>query len=271
MARLGEAGLADAVAQGFVVRHRRGTYALPDVEAARLAATRLLGVVSHSSAALMYGLDLLSEPDCVHVTLPSNAMRRWVPDGVRLHYASLSPDERRAGLTSIRRTIVDCARTLPLPEALAVTDSALRRSVATRAALLNELDQTRGRGVVRARCVLTRADPRAATVFESALRSITLDLGLTCLVPQLPVHTASVRARVDLGDPVRRIAIEAESFEFHGRRAQLTRDCARTNALGLAGWLVLRFSWEQVVFDPQYVAGVVLEAHGSRVCKASRR
>jgi very-short-patch-repair endonuclease len=158
-----------------------------------------------------------------------------------------------------------------MAEALAITDSALRRGAVTRAALINELEQTRGRGVVQARRVLTRADPRAATVFESALRSVTLDLGLTCLVPQLPVYTPWLRARVDLGDRVRRIAVEAESFEFHGRRAQLTRDCARTNALGLAGWLVLRFSWEQVLFEPQYVAEVVLEAHGSRVCKASKR
>jgi very-short-patch-repair endonuclease len=27
----------------------------------------------------------------------------------------------------------------------------------------------------------------------------------------------------------------------------------RYNALGLRGWLVLRFAWEQVMHDPEYV------------------
>ncbi len=32
-----------------------------------------------------------------------------------------------------------------------------------------------------------------------------------------------------------------------------TRDCRRYNALTLAGWIVIRFSWVLVMHDPAYV------------------
>ncbi len=51
--------------------------------------------------------------------------------------------------------------------------------------------------------------------------------------------------------------IEAESFEFHGRRKQLRRDCVRYNAFVVDGWTVVRFAWEQVMFDPAYVEYVL--------------
>lgn len=65
---------------------------------------------------------------------------------------------------------------------------------------------------------------------------------------------------LDLADPHRRIAIEAESFEWHGESAALTRDCRRYNTLVLLGWQVIRFSWYLVMFDPAYVHQTALAA-----------
>ena len=64
----------------------------------------------------------------------------------------------------------------------------------------------------------------------------------------------------DLGDPTLGMAIEAESFEWHGKPAQLSRDCRRYNTLSLLGWHVIRFSWWQVMHDPAYVQRVLIEA-----------
>jgi hypothetical protein len=47
----------------------------------------------------------------------------------------------------------------------------------------------------------------------------------------------------------------ANPFAFHGRRRAMKRDCERYNALVLCGWIVLRFTWEHVMFQPDYVAG----------------
>jgi very-short-patch-repair endonuclease len=68
-----------------------------------------------------------------------------------------------------------------------------------------------------------------------------------------------VSARVDLGDPKRKIALEADSFAFHGSRAALERDCRRYDELTLAGWMVLRFAWEHVMFEADWVAVVAID------------
>ena len=65
--------------------------------------------------------------------------------------------------------------------------------------------------------------------------------------------------RVDLADVVRRIVIEADSFEHHGTRGALVRDCDRYNELVAAGWLVLRVPWEDAMFRPDSVRQLVTE------------
>jgi hypothetical protein len=52
-------------------------------------------------------------------------------------------------------------------------------------------------------------------------------------------------------------ARSANSFEWHGGRAELARDARRYNALVGAGWLVLRFAWEDVMLCPDDVAAVM--------------
>jgi very-short-patch-repair endonuclease len=64
----------------------------------------------------------------------------------------------------------------------------------------------------------------------------------------------------DLADPVLRIALDAEGFEWHGKSAALTRDCRRYNTLGLLGWQVIRFSWFLVMRDAAYVHRTLVAA-----------
>ena len=59
--------------------------------------------------------------------------------------------------------------------------------------------------------------------------------------------------RPDLSDEALRIALEADSFTWHGSRDALKRDCRRYNLLVLAGWRVLRFTWEDVMLTPDQV------------------
>ena len=64
-------------------------------------------------------------------------------------------------------------------------------------------------------------------------------------------------------DEDRRLVLEADSFEWHGKRAALRRDCRRYNAIVAAGWVLLRFSWEDVMHDPDYVRSVLREFDGA--------
>ena len=114
----------------------------------------------------------------------------------------------------------------------------------------------------RAEClrVAREADGRAANPFESVLRAVSLDVPGLRLEPQQVVVTRPRIIRPDLLDWRRRVVVEAESFEFHGDRSALVRDCERYNELGALGWTVYRFTWGHVMHAPWYVKQVLAAA-----------
>ena len=116
--------------------------------------------------------------------------------------------------------------------------------------------------VVGARCgSSTQASGLAANPFESVLRAIALDVPGLDLRPQVPIDDRGFRGRPDLVDEALRLVVEADSHEFHAStRGQHNRDCARYNALVVRGWTVLRFTWEQVMFDRDSVREVLVSA-----------
>ena len=69
-------------------------------------------------------------------------------------------------------------------------------------------------------------------------------------------------ARPDLVDRERRIVVECESYEWHGDRAGFRKDVRRYTLLVADGWLVLRFTWEDVMFRPEWVRQVLCRAVG---------
>jgi very-short-patch-repair endonuclease len=78
--------------------------------------------------------------------------------------------------------------------------------------------------------------------------------------PKVVIAEDGLRVRVDLADRARRIVLEADSFEHHGHRSALARDCRRYDELTVRGWRVLRFAWEHVMFEPAWVTSVLLRA-----------
>lgn len=254
-----------ACAEGVLVRVARGRYALPAADEALVAATRLSGAVSHASAALLHGWAVLHTPLAPHVTLPKGrtvAGARRV--GVTVHRTDLGPDDVVDRVTSPDRTLVDCLRDPAPCAALAVADSALRAGYpkARLRALARDL---RGPGSAGARWAAEHADARAANPFESALRAIALEVvGLT-VAPQVSVRDGRrFLGRPDLVDQRLGIVLEADSFEWHGGRHALARDARRYNQLVVHGWLVLRFSWEDVMFHPADVRTVIEAAVAAR-------
>lgn len=230
----------------------RGRYVLPHTGADLRTAHALNGVLSYESAALQHGWGVLKVPDGVHVTVPvKRKVVARVPPGTVLHRADLGVDDRSGEVTSQERTLVDCLRNLPFPAALAVADSALRagRSPGWMVALAAGLQ---GRGSGQARRVAAEASDLAANPFESGLRAAALEVGGLRVQPQVPLHAddGEFLGRPDLVDVDLGIVAEADSFEWHGSRSALKRDARRYNALAARGWVVLRFSWEDVVLEP---------------------
>ena len=246
--------VATAVRLGLVVRDARGRYALPTADAARRAASRLSGVVTGASAAAWHGWESKVPPPRPDVTVPA---KRRVPlerrRGVDLRWRDIEADDVQDGVLRTGPTVIDCAKRLPFDEALAIADSALRHGNVTAEGLRRLADQVPTTGRARCRRVAREASGLAANPFESVLRAIALDVVGPDLRPQVVIEEDGWVGRPDLVDVGRRIVAEADSFEFHGHRVALKRDCERYNALVVRGWVVLRFSWEHVMHQPDYV------------------
>ena len=232
----------------------RAASRLPDADVSRAAAARLSGVVSHLSAAQLHGWELKTRPRRPEVTVPrGRKVERWRRAGVTMRWRVLTDDDVWQDRTRAIRTVIDCARDGAFDEALTVADSALRHGHLTRTALLTAAEAVPRSGRRACLRVAEHASGLAANPFESVLRAISLEVRGLRLRPQVVIDEDGFRGRPDLVDVERRIVVEADSFEFHGQRAALRRDCERYNALALRGWLVLRFSWEHVMLQPDYV------------------
>lgn len=266
-------------AGGKIVRLTRGRYAVPSVVEHPREAARLGGALSHLSAALSYGWKVKTTPDAAHVTVArKRRVRAEHAVGVVLHHADLDEadldetriaqfelaqsDPRQAAQaesrgprvprTSALRTVVDCARVLPFDEALTVADSALRARAISRAALAAAAAKARGPGSAAVRRVATFADARSAGPLESVLRALAIECGLR-LTPKLTIAEPGIYAIADLGDPLLRLVLEAEGYQTHGTRAGLRRDCRRHTEFSVIGWTSLRYAYEDVMFEQDWV------------------
>ena len=258
--------IRSAVGRGRIDRTGHGRYALPSVEAHRREAHRRTAARSHLSAAAAHGWKVKTSPEQPWLTVPRN--RKVSAAGqatANVCWADLTADEVAEGVTTPLRTVLDCARALPFDEALAVADSALRAGVVARADLVDEAARVRGPGAGRARRVAAAADGRAANPFESCLRAITLQVPGLTFVPQVRLVDVGMYAVVDLADVDARLVLEAEGFEFHGTREGLYRDCRRYTELTVFGYEVLRFTWEDVMFHPDWVLWAIRAALARRL------
>src|SRR6478735_2495410 len=261
-----------ALAEGGVVRVAHGWYSLPLAQSGRREALRLTGTASHTTAANHWGWKVKTVPERPHVTVRRKRhLTRDAQAAAAVHWRDLAVDDVADGwVTTPVRTVIDCCLDLPFDEALAVADSALRsglsrRDVTERARWLGP----RQRGKVAR--VMGAADHRAANPFESVLRAICLDVPGLVVEPQTRIRYDGFYARVDLADDELRVVLEADSHEFHTERRAFDRDCRRYNGLVTRDWLVLRFTWEQVMFEPEVVRRAIEDVVALRRSQGRRR
>ncbi len=146
----GEAGystqlLLKHIRAGRLIRARHGIYRLvhfPSGDHEELAVVWLWserkGLFSHQTALGLHGLsDVMSAR--IHLVLPAEWRHRRfrVPEGVVLHYGRVPKRDRAwAGpvpITSVRRTLIDCAKDQVSPDLLRQAAlQALRRGVVTK-------------------------------------------------------------------------------------------------------------------------------------------
>lgn len=80
----------------------------------------------------------------------------------------------------------------------------------------------------------------------------------------LPNHLVQSRgvvvAELDFAHLECRIALEVDGRAFHSDAARFEHDRLRQNRLVTDGWLVLRFTWKQILEDPMGISGTIRKA-----------
>ena len=225
---------------------RRGVVALATLPDDVLQALAHGGVLSCSSAARALGLELIDEPRAMHVTVP-RGVRVSSSAGVVAHRRIVAADGYS---TTPARTAADCARCLPARDALVVVESALRRGVAKD----DILGQLWGRGSGSARSLVRRADPGAGSGGETIARMALEDAGVRVESQVFILGVGWVDLLVE-----GRVVVEIDGFAYHSDVTQFAKDRRRDVALTGMGYLVLRFTWVDVVRDPERIVSVVTQ------------
>jgi very-short-patch-repair endonuclease len=245
-----------------IVKLRRGTYGLglPDgTELLAAASTALAATVSHDSAAVLWDLEIVHQPD-TWVTVARDRSRAGYP-GVRVRRAAVDGTDVRHGLpvTTPLRTVLDCAQVLSTADAVVVADSALRKGLVTIDELQSAATTVIGRHAARVRRVAALADPRCGSVLESLLRVLLVEAGLKVDRTQWTIRDddGMFVAVVDFAWLGARLIVEADGFEFHRERSDYRKDRRRANAYCCLGWRLLRFTWEDIRLEPDYVVAAV--------------
>lgn len=244
--RADERKLRQAAARGELVRIHRGAYVRAEawraldhreqyrrrVVAAALA-SRSQPVLSHDSAAAVWGIPIVGgDPSVVHVLTSATAGTR-TENGFRRHAATAGSDDivERDGVrvTSLARTLIDVARAWSFPAAVAAIDWSLRPpseaaqprvTIAALQEYFEGQDATHNRR--RVHRALEFASPLAETPGESVSRAVIHELGFPAPVLQFRVDDARGLAGItDFAWPQHGLL-----GEFDGR-IKYTRNMAR--------------------------------------------
>jgi very-short-patch-repair endonuclease len=251
----------------LVVLHR-GVYALGHAELRPqgrwLAAVEAYGrcaALSHVSAAALW--EIHEAPTFpVHVSLAGRTAARR-RRGVRPHRApELRDDEvtvrEEIRVTTVARTILDLAATVRgrrLEQAIRRASRLRRFDLAEQRAVLDR--HPRQRGAVELGRLLVALEGRGTDDFrsqmEAAFAQVCDDHGL----PRPVVNAMVLGERVDFHWRGTTLVVETDGFAFHAMPTSFADDRRRDQKLTLAGYTVVRLTWDQVTGDARATAALI--------------
>lgn len=263
--------LLTALRSGRLRRIQRGIYLPRKVEltplvmarAALLSSGAAGAVPSHATAARVHHIVVPEEHRVQHVTV-NRAQRRRNRRDLHFHTRSISCGEvqRYSGLpvTTVARTLADLTSSLDRLPAVWALDDALRRKLCTKADVIAVIERWRGgAGCPQAGERLEEADGMAESILETAGRLVLRDRRVPLPLAQYSLRTTdgTVIARLDGAYLREKVALEFDGADPHGLPEAVFRDRWRQNHLPELGWMVLRFTWWDVMRDPDGVAATV--------------
>jgi hypothetical protein len=250
---------------GGVLRHAATPESWPQAALAAVLAAGDGAVASHLTAAALHRFDGIPRGE-IEVTVPRERSPRGVPGRVHRSRDLVVADvdaRARIPCTTPSRTLVDIAAVLPAAALEQALDGAERDGKMWRPHLRWRLDELRhqGRpGIRPLEALLDRTEGRP--VGESWLEQQALRLLRRAGLP-LPRCQVELRksgagiARVDLLWDAARLVVELDGHATHATRRRRQSDAERAARLGLEGWHVLSFTYEDVTERPAYVVEMI--------------
>lgn len=223
--------------------------------------------ISHSSAARLYEL-LDRDHFPIHVSLVG--AKRSPNPRVRVHRVDeeLLQDLETVGpvtVTSPRRTLLDLAAVKHFAFE-SVLDRALRQGTLRLQdlAALYEERWVRGRKGIAILGAAVRERTPGLGPTQSDMEDLFVRVARRFDLPepqrQYRVGLSSRVIHVDFAYPEPKVAIECDGLAWHLSKDAFEKDRRRDIELQMAGWVVLRFTWTRLRWQPEDVAREVREA-----------
>lgn len=270
----GSKRISSAWKRGDLVRLTRGIYLSGQIAKQcqqrdrALALTLALGlarqsaVISHQSAALLWGAPLLALPPKVHLSLLTSDKSQHAQ--ASFHNRRPQAFEQARQLVGVRvtdpgTTLLDCLRQGSVQECLAIADYFLFQRLIERDDLTQQLARMHGAGAAKARVVAQLASALSESPLESFARLRLYQAGLDLGVQQLPLRTSAGRSyRADFAWPQLKVLLEVDGLHkyfgaYRPVEEQIRQDFLRQRELEQEGWTVVRATWEDLERRPQAV------------------
>lgn len=133
--------------------------------------------------------------------------------------------------------------------------------------LFHDEEWTRGRrgiAILRTRLRERTAQPPTASELEREMSKLFRRENLPQPVRQFEVQLSFGPIHIDFAYPEISLAIETDSYAYHGNKRAFDGDRERDAELQALGWGVLRFTWSQVRWRGRFVADVIRRNYGLR-------
>jgi very-short-patch-repair endonuclease len=251
------------VKSGHLLRLHRGVYAVGHTRLRRegvwLAAVLAYpgAVLSHRDAATLHGL----RPGNHRLVDVTGRNARAGQPGIHFHRTATLDAQDIATVhgipvTTVARTLVDLAGTVPRDHlARAVKEAERRQTFDLRAieAVLARTSGRRGPGHRALREAIAEHAALGLSATDSALEDAFLRLTRVVGFPRPTVNQYVEGFRVDAIWRTHKVAVELDSWQHHHDRHAFERDRERDAILTAAGWRVVRFTYRQVTARPDGV------------------
>ncbi|WP_066287131.1 type IV toxin-antitoxin system AbiEi family antitoxin domain-containing protein [Arthrobacter sp. B6] len=267
---------------GKLVRLRYGCYIRGDLWDKQTAATRSKQLIqahahgtlttstgdfvySHTSAARLHGLFLWNVDDLIHLLLRVSPSSERLGKDVRGHTQPYTEsDVVKIGnlrVTSLERTVVDCAMVLSYQQALVLVDHALRLG-ADKTLMEAMAEGLPGRrGIRNLRMALLNADSRSESAGETLTRELLARLNLPMPEPQVVVESRVGQYRLDFAWKEKKVALEFDGktkyFDYRPTAEVLYQERQRENALIEDGWTFVRVKWKDLFREQEFKSRIL--------------